>query len=115
MFQHVPLNKVINDEQMLELVLETIVDRTEDELEEGVGKTASMILIAYIINNWWKEGKQEFTEDEIDEEYRKLIADYCLTDMANKGLVDVICEEDGEFRYKVSEKGRREIEHHRKM
>lgn len=115
MFQHVPLNEIINDEQMLELVLETIVDRTEEEIKEGVGKTASMILIAYIINNWFKEGKKEFTEEEIDEEYRKLITDYCLTDMANKGLVDVICDKDGEFTYQVSEEGRQQIEHHRKM
>lgn len=101
----IPLDSLINDEQLLDFALSHICEKNTNEVHE----VAEKIVTLYIINRWEKEGKTEFTEEEVCDKFSELVADYVLGSLVRKGLVDVDFDDKGELWYNVTDLGQRKI------
>lgn len=99
------LDKVVNDEQLLDFALSHIAEKDTDEVHQ----VANEIVCIYIINQFAKEGKDEFTEEDIQERYSQLVLDKVLVGLVDKGLVDVDFS-GNEPIYQVTELGRKKID-----
>ena len=95
--RQIPIDVLYNEEQLLDFALHYMA--LQDNPEQ-VHPVAEQIIITYILREWQKQGKVEFTEDEVHERMCQLIADYVLTSLVSKGLVEVSFDEDGQALYK---------------
>jgi len=98
--------EAINNEQFLDFALSHIAERNTDEIHP----VADQIVVLYILNDWNNKGKERFTENEVQERYSELLADYVVTKLVNKDLVSVrFDEETGESLYSLTNKGKDQI------
>ena len=95
--REIPMDTLYNEQQLLDFALHymALQDNPKD-----VHPVAEQIIITYILREWQKCGKVEFTEDEVHERMCHLIADYVLTSLVSKGLVEVSFNENGEALYR---------------
>lgn len=100
------LNKVVNDEQVFDFAIEHVCEKDTDDIHS----VAHFIVTLYIIGQFEKQGKLEFSEEDIAAEYSKLIADRVLVNLSKKGLVDVDFN-DGEVTYYLTQKGKEVAKH----
>lgn len=98
------LSAVANEEKLLDFALSHICERNSDEVHE----VADAILTCYIVNDF-KKKNQSFTEEDITSKIKELIADYTMTDLVKKGLVDVDIDSDGQMTFSLTEAGRTKI------
>ena len=101
----VRISEVVNDEQLLDFALSHIAEKDTYD----VHPTAELIVITYIVSNFSKENKTNFTESDVQEKYSELVADYVVTKLANAGLVDVGFDDNGETLYSLTPEGRNKI------
>jgi L-arabinose isomerase len=92
----------ITDEQLLDFALMHVAYCNSDEKPHVV---AEKIVTVYAINELL-EKQDSFTEEEVNEKYRELIADYILTNMVHSGLLEVDIS-DKEIKYVLSEEGKK--------
>lgn len=103
MFEYIDQEKmssILNEELLLDIALYTVTLG-----EDNIHPMAPQIITLYIINNWAKEGKIEFTEDEVVAEYSKLLSSYVLEALSKKGLVDASISEGG-VEYSITDRGK---------
>jgi len=93
----IPMDTLYNEQQLLDFALHYMALQDNPK---AIHPVAEQIIITYILREWQKEGKIDFTEDEVHEEMCKLIADHVLTALVSKGLVEVSFDENGEALYK---------------
>ena len=93
----IPMDVLYNEQQLLDFALHYMA--LQDNPDQ-IHPVAEQIIITYILREWQKEGKVEFTEEEVNERMCQLIADHVLTSLVNKGLVEVSFDENGEALYK---------------
>ena len=98
----IPLTSTVTDEQLLDFVLSVAAEDIEN-----VPFVAERIIIVYAINELGHNGKG-FTEDDIVQKYKELIADYILTNLTKKGLLEVDFSDD-ELMYRLTEEGRKYV------
>jgi hypothetical protein len=98
------LDKVINEEQLLDFALSHIAERESYE----VHPVADQIVLTYVINKLVAEGKESFTEEDVQEQYSVLVLDKVLEGLVNKGLVDVAFDEK-EPTFQLTPKGKDKI------
>lgn len=90
---------LMNREEKLELAL--FAASQIPDPENTTRYTADQYIISYIIEEFVNNGKDNFTEEEVKEEYSKLISSYILRLLADKGMVETEINENGEFEYKL--------------
>jgi hypothetical protein len=101
----VKISEVINDEQLLDFALSHIIERDENE----VHYIAEEILLIYIINLLYKDGKDKFNEQDLIDKRSELISSYLLTSLTKKGLTEAFFDEHGEIYYGLTNKGKEKI------
>lgn len=94
------LSDAINDEELLDFALSYVAERNSDDDTHPI---SNRIIVAYIVKQFEKEGKDQFTEEEVHEEYSKMLTDYILNNLVKKDFLDVNFEEDGNVTYTVPE------------
>ena len=94
----------ITDEQLLDFALSNIAYCNSDEKPH---KVAEKITTVYVINSLL-ETQDSFTEEEVEEKYRELLADYILTNMVHDGLLEVDMS-DEETKYVLSKEGKKYV------
>jgi hypothetical protein len=99
------LDVIVNDERLLDFALSHVAEKDSGD----VHPVAEEIITIYIINEFAKEGRESFTEEEIQERYAQLILDKVLVGLVESGLVDVDFSGD-EPAYQVTQKGRIKID-----
>lgn len=62
-------------------------------------------LVLYIIQDFAKQGKIEFTAEEVQDEITGLILDKCLEDLSKADLIETSVDENGKFLFKATDKG----------
>lgn len=98
------IDAVVNTEQLLQMSL-YVANQIPDE-NDPIRFTADGVIVGYILGKFEQEGVEEFSDEMIQEEYGKLVTDFTLTKMVSDGTLDVSLDEEGEFLYKLSEKGK---------
>lgn len=94
------LSDAVNDEELLDFALSYVAERNSDDYTHPI---SNRIIVAYVVKQFEKNGKDEFTTEEVQEEYSKLLMDYILGNLVKKDLLDVDIEDDGEIVYTVPE------------
>jgi hypothetical protein len=98
----IPLDSVVNDEQLLDFALSHICERDSDD----VHSVANSILVRYAANSMDAAG---WSEEELNQRCSELIAEHVISDLMKKDLVDYRIREDGEIVYEVTQKGKKKI------
>lgn len=96
--REIPMDTLYNEEQLLDFALHYMSSKSSNDPD--IHPVAEQIIVTYILREWQKQEKVEFTEDEVHERMCQLIADYVLTALVSKGLVEVSFDEDGQALYK---------------
>jgi len=104
----IPLESVVNDEQLLDFVLSHICERNS----EDVHPVATSILVRYAANSFGEAG---WTEEQISQRCSELIAEHVVGDLVKKELVDCHINDDGTIVYQVTPKGKEKIVNENKM
>lgn len=94
------LSDAINDEELLDFALSYVAERNSDDDTHPI---SNRIIVAYIVKQFEKEGKDQFTEEEVHEKYSTMLMDYILNNLVKKDFLDVNFEEDGNVTYTVPE------------
>lgn len=102
------IEAITNTEQLVQLALYA-ASSVEDEQSE-VLKTADAVIVGYIVSNF-AEKNIDFTEEMVQDEYRKMLTDYTLSSLVSDGLIDVSMGDDGEFYFSLSEDGESAIDY----
>jgi len=92
-----PINVLYNEEQLLDFALHYMTIQNDSD---QVHEVAEQIIVTYILREWQKAGREEFTEEEVDERMGQLIAEHVLAGLVKKGFVEVDFNEDGEPVYR---------------
>lgn len=92
--REIPIDVLFNEEQLLDFALHYL-----SYMSENIHPVAEQIVVAYILREYQKQGKVEFTEDEVNERFAQLIADHILASLVKKGLVEVSFDENGNTLY----------------
>jgi hypothetical protein len=95
--REIPIDVLYNEEQLLDFALHYMAMQDN---QNAIHPVAEQIIVTYILREWQKKDKVEFTEDEVHERMAQLIADHILTSLVSKGLVEVSFNENGEALYK---------------
>lgn len=95
---------LVNIEQLLQVALFCSSKLPESE---PIREISDKVIIGYIIGEFDRTGKAEFSEEDISDEYGKIMADFTLTNMVKDGLLDVVLEDNGSFSYGLTDKGNR--------
>jgi len=89
--QDIPIDTLYNEEQLLDFALRYL------SIEEGdTHIVAEKIVVTYILREYQQQGKESFTEDEVNLRMGQLIAEHVLASLVSKGLVEVNFNENGE-------------------
>jgi hypothetical protein len=81
----------VTEEELFHMALQLVnFDTALDSEKPGE------LIVAYIINEWGKQGKDDFTDEELQLEYNDRVLGYTLSSLSNKGLIDIYIDEDGE-------------------
>lgn len=99
------LDKIINDEQLLDFALSHVCEKNSDE----VHPVAERIVLLYIVNEFQSQGKEEFSDEEIQDRYTEMIASHVLAKLGREGLLDVDFDEQGETVYRLTQKGKDKV------
>lgn len=102
---HVPLSTVLNDEQLLELALYNIAYSPKNEAFDF----AERVVVRYILNNLIKKDIKSFDDDEICNEFSKLVSNFILNSLTKKGLLDCNIDESGDFIFTLTEEGKKHV------
>lgn len=95
---HIYLEDVVNEEQILTLALRML------EFDEN-NDIAEKIVTWYAINSLVDSGMQTFTADDVSEKYNEIIIGYTLKSMVDDGEIQANFDDDGEIRYTLTELG----------
>jgi hypothetical protein len=98
----IPLDSVLNDEQLLDFALSHICERDSHDVHPA----ASAILVRYAANSM---GREAWSEEQLNQRCSELIAEHIVGDLVKKDLVDYRIKEDGEIVYSVTPKGKEKI------
>ena len=98
------LNALINEEQMLYLGLH-VMHTVKDE-SDPVRDISDAIVVGCVIDQFFAEGRESFTEEETQEKVSTLLADFILTKMVRDGTLKADFRDDGEIVYTLDEKGK---------
>ena len=82
----IELSDIANDEQLLCLALDYLSMFSSDDDHNEI---ADHIVLRYILNDFHKQGKETFTEEEVDDAFRDLLAGHVIEGLVTKGLVEV--------------------------
>jgi hypothetical protein len=93
------VKKAINEEELLQLALCVSTKYFQDP-EHPMRQISDRICVAYIIQ---ESGDPDFPNDEITERYAELLTQYVLNEGVSAGDIDVLFDDDGEIRYKLSD------------
>ena len=104
----IPLDSVVNDEQLLDFALSHICERDSEE----VHPVATSLLVRYAANSMNAEG---WTEEQLNQRCSELIAEHVIGDLVKKDLVDYRIGDDGVIVYEVTPKGKDKILDENKM
>lgn len=97
------LLELVNKEQLLNLALKTMVATNNQD------ETAESIAIWYVLN-YFESKHKPLDEDEVAEKVSALLTEYTLTELTKKGMIEANVNEDGDFVYSVTDKGKKAIE-----
>jgi len=83
----------VNDEELLQMALQLV--NFDESLDEG---KPGELIVAYVIDQFTKEGK-EWTDEDVEKEYSKLVWDYVVESLGKKGKIDFYINDEGEIVY----------------
>lgn len=98
------IEALVNEECLLQVAL-YVATKIQEE-ENPIRVTADQIIVGYILQSFVNEGKPDFTEEEVGEKYVKITTDFLLTNMVRDDILEAELNDDGEFVYKLSTKGK---------
>lgn len=96
---HIYLEDVVNEEQILTLALRML------EFDEN-NDIAEKIVMWYSINTLVDSGIQTFTSDDVSEKYNEIIIGYTLKSMVDDGEIQANFDDDNEIRYSLTDYGK---------
>ena len=94
------IQEFINNEQLLDFALSHLIEKTEQTSHP----IAEKILCLYVIDQFGQQGRN-FTEQDVQEECNKILASYCLTSLAKKGLIEADLTKEN-VTYQLTELGK---------
>lgn len=92
---------VINDEQLLNFALSYLAERND---EDEVHPLANDIVIYYIVKQFQKDGKHNFTSDDVHEQFQILLADHIINNLVSKNYLNVSIDENGKEYFSLTDK-----------
>jgi len=98
------INALVNEQQLLQLALYAANEFNDEN--HPLRMIADGIIVGYVLGQFEAEGLAEFSDEDIQEEYAKLVTGFTLTKMVSDGTLEVELSEEGEFVYTLSEKGK---------
>ena len=104
----IPLESVVNDEQLLDFVLTHICERNSEE----VHPVATSILVRYAANSMERGA---WAEEQLNQRCSELIAEHVISDLVKSNLIDYNIREDGEIVYEITPKGKEKIVNENQM
>jgi len=97
-------------EEQLNLALEFYAVLSEEELDSKrfrrAVQEAGLTITKYILQQFAQQGKHEFTEEEVGEQFGVLIAQKVLDNMSHDGLLEAQINEDGEEMFSLTDLGK---------
>jgi hypothetical protein len=102
-----PLTECVTDENLLHFCLQHVSERGKDNSPH---KVAEQIIVNYIINGFFKEGKETFTNDDINDKFAELMVSHLVEELYNKGMVETSFDDDGETLIQITENGKQYLD-----
>lgn len=96
-FDFEDLHKVVTPEQ-LKLLASFAISKTPPEEVDNI----ALMLLSYLI---WREDP-DLTDDEITEQINQLYVNNIVTTLENDGLIQSVIDENGEFLFGLTDKGK---------
>ncbi len=93
------VKKAVNEEELLQLAL-CVSAKYFQESEHPMRSLSDRVVVAYIIQ---ESGDPEFPDDAITSRYAELLTQYVLEEGVATGDLEVLFDDDGEIRYKLSD------------
>lgn len=78
--------------------------------ESSLSNQSLEIIVNYIVNDWYLQGKEEFTVEDIQESLSLMISDHIMIKLSNDGKVESLVTETGDIEYQITEIGRKTLE-----
>ena len=90
--------------------LEGILERLAESIPGEENFDDQNALVLYAITDLYSKGRRDFTENEVVERYNDLLTGHIFRKLSANDFIDVSIDESGEAYYKITEKGRNEVE-----
>ena len=95
------VHKAVNEEELLQIAL-CVSAKYFQEPDHPMRALSDRIVVAYIIQ---ESGDPDFPNDDITARYAELLTQYILEEGVATGDLEVLFDDDGEIRYKLSDLG----------
>lgn len=66
---------------------------------------AEFTIVNYVLTEFLDKGKEQITEEELNDRFSILVTDGTLTNLVQKGFLNTSFDENGEITYQVNESG----------
>lgn len=95
---------------MLDPVLPEDLEKALDLLMESDDEWAVNKVIMHILYHYQKDGKEEFSEEDIELAVNEMLVDRAISGAVKSGHVEQLIDEKGDFCFQITDEGKKYID-----